>query len=188
MLVWESAWDTYWHIHSWTYITHTYNWAQSHFNQGNTAHEHLMSGCLQVGSVRSLSCYFPLPSMPNITHMNTNSYFTWQYVYLLSSWLTTDALLWSFTLSYNFLFCSPIFLYPTLSPQACFLASSIFHAIFSAISTSLHNMFGKQQKDRGRGILRLALKPVLVFTFCGVCKLQCSDTPLSTTQDGIQKS
>lgn len=68
-----SAWDTRWHVHSWTYITHTYNRAQSHFSsRTHAAHEQLMSGCLQVGSARSLGCYFSPPSLPNVTHVRTH--------------------------------------------------------------------------------------------------------------------
>lgn len=51
-----------------------------------------MSGCLQVGSARALSCYFSWLSLPNITctHKHTHSYFL-RAVCVSMSWMTTAA-------------------------------------------------------------------------------------------------
>lgn len=54
--------------HSQLDIHHTRYRAHSRFNQGRV-HQQLNGGRTQVGSMRSLGCYFSLLSMPNIAHI-----------------------------------------------------------------------------------------------------------------------
>lgn len=169
-----------------------------------------MSGCLQVGSVRSLGSYFSLQSMPNITHINTRSYFTGLCVYMPSSWLTTAAIFHSFTRSFYHRFSSSA---PPFSLSHS-LPSSLFPCFkhLSACDLCSHFYFTpqyiwiaarkKRKTERGGRYTvghcstwrtgeqvrlicpEMAFKPVLIFTFWGVCQLQCTDTPQWTPQDG----
>lgn len=117
-----------------------------------------MSGCLQVGSVRSLGCYFSWLPLPNVTCTHEHAQLLHRTVCVATVVLTDNCCLTvqlrSLPLSLSLLCRSPIFSLSCSLPLSVFPASSIFlRAIFPAISPSLCRIFGKQLpmlKGRGR--------------------------------------
>lgn len=107
-----------------------------HSLSSRTAQEQLMSGCLQVGSVRALSCYFLWLSLPNVTCTHIHTLHR-----TVCASMAVSSLLYSFTpclchclssLSYSL----PLSTFPCFKHLfACDLASNkIFGKQFSILS------------------------------------------------------